>query len=247
VPDLVLAERVQRVRLLLDTLNDPYPSLGTALRPDSGPAPSRYVPCETCRRQGEVRVRGGWQLCLLCDGRGWRRRESGDQEWDAYIELPVTEAVQLPVPIKPSSPPPIGVEESYAWERERARYDRHGSYAELRRQLDRLHLVRRRRYWLVRRILVEHASVQLDSHASVDLDLGVLQLTLWMPVVKVPGWLIERTRASERTETITELAATGLRAGEIARLLGLPKEAVVRKLKRRAVDSKGAGVPATAT
>ena len=127
-----LADRVQRVRLLLDTLDDPYPQPGTALRPKSGPAPSAYVPCETCRRAGEVRVRGGWQLCLLCVGRGWRRREGGEEEWDAYIGLPVSEAAELPVPIAPSAPAPVGVEESYAWERDRRRYDRHGCYQELR-------------------------------------------------------------------------------------------------------------------
>ena len=241
-----LADRVQRVRLLLDTLNDPYPSLATALRPDSGPAPSHYVPCETCKRQGEVRVRGGYQLCLICDGVGWRRRAPGDQEWDAYIELPLAQASELPVPIAPKASPTPGVEESYAWERDRARYDRHGSYAELRLQLDRLGLARPRRYWLVRSVLVEHEPLQLDRPGQLDLDLGVIQLALWMRVVRVPGWLIERTQASKRMGTIAELAATGLRAGEIARLLGVPKETVVRKLRRHSIDSGGAGIPATA-
>jgi|SRR5215471_618455 len=225
-----LADRVQRVRLLLDTLDDPYPQPGAALRPESGPAPSAYVPCESCRRLGEVRVRGGWQLCLLCDGRGWRRREHGEQEWDAYIELPLREAAELPVPIVPRAPQPVGVEESYAWERERARYDRHGSYAELRRQLTRLQLVRRRRYWLVRTVLIEHDHRDLDRDDHCELDLGVLQLTIWMPVVKVPGWLIERTRASDRQLTIAELAATGLTVGEIAKRTGIPKRTVRKRL-----------------
>lgn len=242
-----LAERVQRVRLLLDTLNDPYPSLGTAIRPDSGPAPSRYCPCETCSRRGEVRVRGGWQLCLICEGVGWRRRQRGDEPWDAYIELPISEANELPVPITASSSPPAGVESSFAWERDRARYDRHGSYDELRRQLERLGFVRPRRYWLVRVVLVEHDFRPLDTTTRVDLDLGVLQLALWMTSVRVPGWLIERTRADERHETLIELAATGMPAGQIAKLLGLQKEAVVRRLRRRGLDSRGAGVPATAT
>jgi len=225
-----LAERVQRVRLLLDTLNDPYPQPGTALRPDSGPAPSAYVPCETCRRAGEVRVRAGWQLCLVCDGRGWRRRESGEEPWDAYLELPLGEASQLPVPIRPSSPPPSGVEESYAWERERRRYDRHGSYRELRAQLDRLQLVRRRRYWLVRGVLVEHDRRVLDARSRMQLDLGVLQLALWMPVVKVPAWLIERTKSVDRQLTISELAATGMTIGEIARRTGIPKRTIRKRL-----------------
>jgi hypothetical protein len=243
MPDL--AERVQRVRLLLETLNDPYPPPGTTLRPDSGPAPSRYVPCETCKRKGEVRVKGGFQLCLICDGIGWKRRE-GEPEWDAYIELPLDQAAELPVPIAPKAQPPSGVEDSYAWERERARYDRHGSYAELRLQLDRLALVRPYGYRLVRAVLVEHERRALDEHAARELELAVLQLTLWMRSVKVPGWLIERTKADERRETLDELAAAGLTAGEIARVLGLPKETVSRKLKRRPVGSKSAGIPATA-
>jgi len=225
-----LAERVQRVRLLLDTLNDPYPQPQTALRPDSGPAPSAYVPCEACRRAGELRVRGGWQLCLLCDGRGWRRRTGNEEAWDAYIELPLTEASQLPVPIRPSSPPPTGVEESYAWERERRRYDRHGSYRELRGQLDRLQRAHTRRYWLVRGVLVEHDRRALDAPSRLQLDLGVVQLALWMPVVKVPAWLIERTRTSERQLTISELAQTGMTLGEIARRTGIPKRTIRKRL-----------------
>jgi len=225
-----LAERVQRVRLLLDTLDDPYPQPGTALRPESGPAASAYVPCETCRRAGEVRVRGGWQLCLLCDGRGWRRREKGDQEWDAYIELPLVEAAELPVPIAPRAPVPVGVEESYAWERERRRYDRHGSYQELRTQLDRLALVRRPRYWLVRTVLVEHQPLRLAPTHVVQLDLGVLQLASWMPVVKVPAWLIERTRAADRQLSIAELAAAGMPISEIARRTGIPKRTIRKRL-----------------
>src|SRR5215831_16765105 len=77
-----LSERVQSVRLLLVTLNDPYPRPRSLLVPDSGPAASRYVPCETCRQTGEVRVRGGWALCLACDGVGWKRREHGERPWD---------------------------------------------------------------------------------------------------------------------------------------------------------------------
>jgi len=225
-----LADRVQRVRLLLDTLDDPYPQPSPALRPESGPAPSAYVPCESCRRAGEVRVRGGWQLCLLCDGRGWRRRESGEEAWDAYLDLPLAEASALPVPITPRSSPPDHAEESYAWERDRRRYDRHGSYRELRMQLDRLALVAARRYWLVRGVLVEHQPLALAPAHVVQLDLGVIQLALWMPVVKVPGWLIERTRSSDRQLSIAELAASGLTVGEIAKRTGIPKRTVRKRL-----------------
>src|SRR5215831_15180782 len=128
-----LAERVARVRILLDTLNDYVPTPRAAVVPEAGPSPSRYVPCETCRALGEIRVRGGWQLCLLCDGLGWKRREK-EPAWDAYLELPLEEAAQLPQAIV--TRPVETSEDAFTWEKLRSRYDRHGSYQELRRQLD---------------------------------------------------------------------------------------------------------------
>jgi len=240
-----LADRVQRVRLLLDTLNDPYPTPRGALVPDAGPSPSRYVPCETCRSQGELRVRGGWQLCLLCDGLGWKRRER-EAPWDGYLEMPLEEAAQLPQAIVHRVA--VADDESFTWERLRRRYDRHGSYQELRRQLDALSLVHPPRHRLVRAVLVEHQERQLDPRAALDLDLGVVWMTLRMRTVRVPGWLIERTTADRQRETLADLVAMGLGAAEIGRRLGISKRAVVRKLRRLAVDSQlGAGVPATAT
>src|SRR5262245_43084032 len=124
-----LAERVERVRLLLLTLNDPYPPPRPALEPDSGPDRSRYVPCDTCRRTGWTKTRHGHKLCLGCDGRGWRRRERADTEWDAYIELPVQEAAQLPrAAADGRSFEQAETEPPFEWERKRELYDRHGSY-----------------------------------------------------------------------------------------------------------------------
>src|SRR5262245_44112657 len=57
-----LPERVVRVRLLLETLNDPYPTPRSALATEAGPAPSAYVPCEACQGRGEGRVVGGWHV-----------------------------------------------------------------------------------------------------------------------------------------------------------------------------------------
>jgi len=223
-----LAERVQRVRLLLDTLNDPYPTPRGALSPDAGPSPSRYVPCESCRSQGELRVRGGWQMCLLCDGLGWKRRER-EPPWDSYLEMPLADAAALPQAIV-ALPTLVEAVESFTWERLRARYDRHGSYAELRRQLDRLSLIQPRRARLVRTVLVDHEPRALDRGAALDLDLGVVMIALAMRTVRVPGWLIERTAAEKRIETIAGLAAIGLGPGEIARRLGIPKRTVRKRL-----------------
>src|SRR5262245_40558472 len=91
-----LAERVDRVRLLLETLDDYLPPPAISLRPDSGPAASRFVPCETCKERGQLKVRGRLVLCLVCDGAGWHRRRD-EPAWDAYLELPLDEAMELRV------------------------------------------------------------------------------------------------------------------------------------------------------
>lgn len=238
MPDL--AQRVQHVRLLLETLNDPLPAPRGALRTDAGPSRSHYVPCETCRREGWVRRRSGWILCLVCDGRGWKAWETGEEEWDAYMELPLEEAGQLPREPNPVSLARVeeeiaeretGSVRPYGWERLRASYDRHGSYGELRRCLGWLSLAHPRRHSLVRAVLVDHEPRRLGPVAVLELELGVLMIALRMRTVRVPPWLIERTEADARRESIAELAAQGLRAGEIARRLGLPKSVVRRKLK----------------
>lgn len=236
---LSLAERAQRVYLLLDTLNDPYPTPRGSIEPGSGPAPSRYVPCETCRRRGEVRLRGGWVLCLVCDGTGWKRREN-EPPWDAYIELPLVEANELP---RATSPPRVTIAdgESFAWELVRARYDRHGSYREVRRQLDWLSLVHPRRYLLVRRVVVDHEPRKLDVQAGHELRAGVVMIARRMPSVRVPGWLIERGNAQEN-RTIEALAAAGMTPGQIARELGLTRESVKRKLRKKS-QRAGARIP----
>lgn len=233
-----LAERVLRVRLLLETLNDPYPTPRGALVTDPGPGPSRYVPCETCGRRGEVRVRSGWLLCLVCDGRGWKRRER-EPEWDAYVELPVVEAATLPRELGKPTPVPEHVhEETYGWERLRRTYDRHGSYRAVRAQLDWLSLEAPLRHRLVQTVIVDHEPRVLTPESGTQLHLGVLMITQRMPrTVRVPPWLLEKSAAAEKRTTIEALAADGFTAGEIARRLGVTKESVRRKLKRKGVYS----------
>jgi hypothetical protein len=227
---LSLAERAQRVYLLLDTLNDPYPTPRGSIEPGSGPSPSHYVPCETCRRRGEVRARGGWVICLVCDGTGWKRREH-EPPWDAYMELPLDEANELPRATSPPRLAPID-EEGFAWEVVRRRYDRHGSYRELRRHLDWLSLTHPGRYLLVRRILVDHEPREIDRRTGVELRVGVVLIARRMPIVKVPGWLIERGNA-DQNRTVEALADAGMKPGAIARELGLTREVVKRKLRKK--------------
>lgn len=249
-----LADRVQRVRLLLDTINDPYPTPRGHLRPDAGPAPSRYVPCLTCHRKGWVKLRRELVLCLVCDGTGSKRRRGNEQAWDSYLNMPLSEAT--PVAREPMSlrqvEEQVAEQEgrledlSYGWERLQAAYQRHGSYKELRRQLEWLARVRPQRHRLIRTVLVEHEPRQLDARSSLELELGVVQVALRMRTVRVPPWLLEHAAADERQQTIAQLAGKGMRAGEIARKLGIPKEVVRRRLKTLPtpkVESWQAGIP----
>lgn len=226
-----LADRVQRVRLLLDTLNDPYPTPHSSLEPDSGPTASRYVPCETCRRQGWVRRRKQEVLCLGCDGHGWRRRERGDVEWDAYLELPLDVAGELPREPMPARIPPEG-EPPFLWERLQRTYDRHGSYRALRRRLDELAVDHPQRHRLVRVVLVDHEPRRLDARAALELELGVVYLALRMRSVRVPTWLWERSAAADN-RSIEQLAALGFKPGRIAQTLGISRERVKRTLRKQ--------------
>jgi len=238
-----LVTRVERTRLLLTTLNDPLPTVRGALQPDSGPAASRYAPCETCRSTGRVRARGGFVVCLVCDGRGEKRRRRDDRPYDAYLGMPLDEAAQLPREPEPARLPPPA-DAGYGWERAQEAYERHGSYRELRRHLDWLRNAHPRRYELVRAVLVEHGERELTRRSELELDLGVLAIALRMQTVRVPRWVMEPR--AQPTQTVATLAAIGLRAGEIAKVLGMTKKAVRRALKKT-VDSGQAGVPVRAT
>lgn len=237
-----LAERVHRVRLLLGSLEESYPTPQGALRPLSGPSTSRYLPCETCRTTGRRRVRGGFVVCLVCGGTGEKRRERHDVPWDAYMELPVADANDLPREPEPARVPPPE-EAGFGWERALAAHERYGSYKELRRQLDWLREAHPRRYQLVRAVLIEHQERDLSARSALELDLAVVSIALRMRTVRIPRWLREPVQQTQAT--VATLAALGLRAGEIARILGITKKAARRQLKR--LESRQAGVPARAT
>ena len=237
-----LAQRVEGVRLLLESLNEPYPTFRSPLRPDSGPVASKYLPCETCRSTGRVRARGGFVVCLVCGGDGEKRRVRGDVPWDRYLRMPVEEAAALPQEIAPRRAVAENPDNGFAWERARQAQDRQGSYVELRRQLEWLRLTHPQRHHLVQVVLVEQLPRTVTPRAQLEVELGVVTIALRMRVVRVPRWLREST---PRVETVVTLAAAGLQAGEIARALGMTKKAVRRQLKR--LESRQAGVPYGAT
>lgn len=255
-----LAERVTKVRLLLVTLNDGYPTPQGSLDAPSGVAEGKRVPCEDCKRRGWIRTRQGSTLCLLCDGTGWRRRHADEEPWDEYVGLPTAEAAQLPV--MPSAPPVDAIlarladEQAeregrlaglaYGWERARAAHDRRGSYRELRRSLERLADARPHWHRLVLAKLVYHEPRLFTPSAELAVDLGVVWTALDMRgPVRVPHWVMERERADRTRDTVALLAHDGLSPAQIAARLGMSKKAVKRRIRSRIPGDAGVAPRAT--
>jgi len=237
-----LAERVEQVRTLLASMNDPYPRPRTCLEPLSGPAASRYVPCEPCRQTGEVRTKRGWMLCLVCDGDGWRRRRHGDEPWDRYLGLRLVEAAELPRASAARRPEEASPQEApYGWERAIQVQDRHGSYRAVRRALSALEDANSARARLIRQTLVDGEPRQLSDRAALERELGLVWITLRVGTVRVPPWLGGKPVVLETIET---LYAKGFRPGEIARRLGMSKRAVQRQI-RKGIRSKIEATPAS--
>lgn len=243
-----LAERVHKVRLLLVTLHDGYPTERGSLETPSGVAEGRRIPCEDCRRRGWLKTRHGMQLCLICDGSGWKLRGRRDEPWDEYVSLPTAEAAQLPV--MPSAPPVEAIlarladEQAeregrlaglaYGWERARAAHDRRGSYRELRRSLERLADARPGWHRLVLAKLVYHEPRVFTPTAETAIELGVGWLALEMRgPIRVPPWVMERDRAERNRDTIEALAQGGLSPSQIAKHMGMSRKAVKRRLRAR--------------
>jgi hypothetical protein len=257
-----IEQRVQLVRILLASLLDYLPAPLTASgliarTAPPGPAPGRRVPCDYCRRAGRVRVVRGSRICPVCDGSGWRTRRGPrdkpthpayEEPWDEYTEQPVAGAAQHP-PAMSSHLIDRTLErieraqalregddssERFGWERERIVYDRKGSYNELRRALRVLHRKWPPGYLQVRRVYLRGLAFEETNDDRLYLQAAEEWLArLMRGPIRVPPWLQEHSTET-RQRSVDELAAEGLAAGQIARVLRLPKQKVRRLLSERA-------------
>lgn len=262
-------ERVRAVRILLGSMLDylPTPLTGSGLirrSVPSGPAPGKRVPCGYCRRAGRIRGRRGSRICPLCEGSGWRPRRGPrdkpthpDYElpWDEYLEEPVEDVQQ-----NPASMPSHLIErtlerlqreqalregddssERFGWERERIVYDRRGSYNELRRALRLLYHGWPPGHAQIIRVYFRGLAIELTLEDERQLDAAEEWLAHKMRgEIRIPPWLVEAS-AEAKQRSVSELAADGLTAGQIARILRLPKQKV-----RRVLSDRAAKVPVAA-
>lgn len=233
-----LEERERKVRLLLLTLNEPYPGpQGLRLASLPGPAPSRNVPCDYCRRRGRVKQRTGTRLCPVCDGRGWRGKRSHEPAWDEYVELPVADAVLLPTMSIPPTADPVKAGQSYGWERQVSSYRRHGSYRELERALSLLRGQWPAGYATIRAIYLRDVTVALRGVDRGREQRAVTLLAAEMRGrIRVPPWVMEEA-SRDRRDSAHSLRAQGIKPGAIARILGISREKVKRLLKGAPSDA----------
>lgn len=256
-----VTERCRRVRLLLSTCNDAYPrpndSLGGLAGHLSGPAPSRRVPCPSCARTGYV---AGGRLCLNCGGSGWRRRLKGEDPYDEYTGLPISDVASSASHAAPfrleDDYRKIGVEldriqstvdsregvyaDAYGWEKAREAWERLGSYRELRRALGRLQGFSPEGYGVLRSVWLMDVPVTMIGKIQQVEQASIIWVQDDMRgEIKVPPWLMEDV-FSQRRSTFEQLVSAGKSASQIARDLGLPKKRVKKMLKTsRPVLSRG--------
>jgi hypothetical protein len=255
-------QRERLVCALLETLNDPY-ELPRHEPADAGPAPSKRVPCGVCQRTGKLirDHRHGQTItpCGSCGGTGWRRKRKGDQEWDEYLNLPVSTAgAVLKTPQKafkldedirrlwfelqrlermdePDSDALLRALQAKDW------LERRGSYAELRRALRVLEHRFPCVYGAVWRRYLRNVETEGSKRFLLHVEVGV---AFPGPGDEGRGPRPHAWRQAEsvrRVRSVEELAAEGLTAGQIARELGMPK----RKVQRLLAPRVSADPPAT--
>lgn len=156
------AEAVAALMLSRDDWMPPLPIWTGTLRSIPGPGGGSYVPCDTCASSGRMRGAGpcivcrdrrkageeirrprhGCTLCMACDGVGELRRRVGEDRWDAYVGMRLSDARELAqreqaerLNYKRALLEAVEEEKGYRWERDQDALHRAGSYADLERQL----------------------------------------------------------------------------------------------------------------
>lgn len=214
---------MERVRILLRTRNDPYPSPRSLSIPStpSGPAPSRKRRCPTCDGRGRIRTT---TVCPVCDG-------LKSIALDSYTGRVSGAETKNPEPMSPErveaelgrlrtslrlSEGEIDPNEAYGWERAVERRDRQGSYRELELALQALRAVDPRGLDFLLWIYGTGLDVELTAGARKVEERYIAALARVMPSkIRLPHHLA-RELAERKEELVLALNADNLDIEEIA-------------------------------
>lgn len=246
-PPAVLQDRVERVRVLLETLDDYLPGpTSSRLASQPGLAPAKRVPCEFCHRTGRLHYEGDLVLtCGVCDGTGWRRRRKDDEAWDEYVQAPIAEegdrkprvattaeleAIIARARAAERSRAGDHSHEREAWEVKRERLEREGSYRALRRCLTQL---RSERPELYAALSLDLSGLPVDrtGEFAARVDAGLAWLAYRMPGrIRIPNEDSDLHR--RRVKSVMECVAAGMRsATSIAKRTGIERAKVKKILE----------------
>ena len=231
---------MERVRILLRTRNDVYPTTPARSIPSTpaGPAPGRRLRCPNCGGSGRVRV---GQACPACEGRGkiatdsYTGRVTGSEERRAGAMTAQQIEAEL-ARIERSfvlSEGRIDPDEAYGWERARERRDAGASYQELERVLQLLR-ARHQLYWeFIVWIYASGLDVELTPAAhAVEDDVVAWIAERMQGAIRVPARQHKELKERARQE-ILALVDEGLEPDAIAERLGLSRRWVRRVLDVR--------------
>lgn len=230
--------RRERIRVLLRTRNDAFPTVRAKAIPytTAGPAPGRKRRCPGCEGTGKVRLT---QQCPVCEGvktiqtDGYVGRVSSKDDKTPDTMTPeATDAeisrLKTSIALSEGRADP---NEKYGWERARERQYASGSYRELELALE----VLRDREPLVWEFLMwiyGPLEVEMDRYSTVREDFAIGQLSKLMPrQINIPKPHREQMKA-ERMEKARVMLKAGATIEEIAWEVMAPERLVQDLLKK---------------
>lgn len=232
----------EAVGLLILSMLDYLPSVPTStglIQSAPGPQASAYVLCDSCAGSGRtlggqpcVRCRDarrdrrpfkrphrhhGCHMCMICDGRGERRRRAGDEAYDGYSGLPLSELEREIAEAHISEAArrekrargtavDTQVGDEIGWLRTRAAHRGAGSYDELERELAWLRDRFPFRYEMLMHWLTSHDDPLWSwSDGALERVSETIKLVAArVPTARVPSWVVrqERTRRDDGVEVL---------------------------------------------
>lgn len=232
--DLRERARCERIRILLRTRNDLYPTPRAKATPytTAGPAPGRKRKCPACDGSGKTRLR---QKCLVCDG-------LQTIAVDSYVGRVSGQETRKPEPMTPEAREAeiqrlgtslmvtagtLDPNESYGWERAIASRNTQGSYRELQHALEHLRSTDHMGWEFITWVYGSGLEVEMSRRSQIRETELVGKLSQWMPSkIRLPHRLHnelmddkrrrfkELLRCGESLETISDRLLLSVRTLE---------------------------------